>query len=111
MYSYSPHDVVELVHGFDRPLTGIPQRAGHLCRALPIPPLPEVIGLYEQAIAAVKPARVSAIALNTKHLDETAARRAIAEAEDATGLVADDVVRNGPERVLGAVLAALDGVT
>ncbi len=39
---------------------------------------------------------------------EDAARAAIAEAERETGLVADDVVRFGPERVLEAVLAALD---
>jgi uncharacterized NAD-dependent epimerase/dehydratase family protein len=77
----------------------------------PIPPLPEVIALYESAVAAVKPARVSAIALNTKHLDAAGAQRAIAEAEDLCGLVADDVVRNGPERVLSAVLAHLDRVT
>jgi uncharacterized NAD-dependent epimerase/dehydratase family protein len=56
----------------------------------------------------VRPARVGAIALNTSDLDEDAARAAIAEAERETGLVADDVVRFGAERVLQAVLAALD---
>lgn len=77
----------------------------------PIPPLSEVIGLYEDAVRVVRPAPVAAIALNTKHLDDEGARRAIAEAEDATGLVADDVVRNGPERMLDAVLARLAAVT
>ena len=51
---------------------------------------------------------MAALALNTSDLDEDAAREAIAEAERETGLVADDVVRFGPERVLEAVLGALD---
>lgn len=76
-----------------------------------IPPLADVIALYEDAVRVVRPAPVAAITLNTKHLDDDGARRAIAEAEEATGLVADDVVRNGPERVLDAVLARLAAVT
>jgi uncharacterized NAD-dependent epimerase/dehydratase family protein len=55
----------------------------------------------------VRPARVAAIALNTSTLDEDAARSAVEQAERDTGLVADDVVRFGPDRVLDAVLAAL----
>ena len=58
----------------------------------------------------MRPARVAAIALNTSDLDEEAARSAIADAERETGLVADDVVRFGPDRVLQAVLAALDSL-
>jgi uncharacterized NAD-dependent epimerase/dehydratase family protein len=75
---------------------------------LPIPPLPELIAAYERVAAPVRPARVAAIALNTADLatDEDA-RAAIAAAESETGLVADDVVRCGAERVLDAVLAAL----
>ena len=75
---------------------------------LPIPPLNELIATYERVAAPVRPARVSAIALNTSDLDEDAARAAIADAERETGLVSDDVVRFGPERVLDAVLRALD---
>jgi uncharacterized NAD-dependent epimerase/dehydratase family protein len=74
---------------------------------LPIPPLPELIGSYESIAAPVRPARVAAIALNTSDLDDGAARAAVAAAEDETGLVADDVVRFGAERVLDAVLQAL----
>jgi uncharacterized NAD-dependent epimerase/dehydratase family protein len=74
---------------------------------LPIPPLPELIAAYESVAAPVRPARVAAIALNTSDLEEDAARAAVAAAEDQTGLVADDVVRCGPERVLDAVLQAL----
>jgi D-glutamate N-acetyltransferase len=75
---------------------------------LPIPPLNELIAAYEGVAAPVWPARTAAIALNTSDLDEEAARSAIAEAERETGLVADDVVRFGPDRVLDAVLKALD---
>jgi uncharacterized NAD-dependent epimerase/dehydratase family protein len=75
---------------------------------LPIPPLNELVAAYESATAPVRPARVAAIALNTSDLDEDSARAAIAEAERETGLPADDVVRFGPERVLQAVLHALD---
>jgi uncharacterized NAD-dependent epimerase/dehydratase family protein len=74
---------------------------------LPIPPLPELIRAYEAVAAPVRPTRVAAIALNTSELDEGAAQAAVAGAEEETGLVADDVVRFGAERVLEAVLQAL----
>jgi uncharacterized NAD-dependent epimerase/dehydratase family protein len=75
---------------------------------LPIPPLRELIEAYESVASRVRPARVAAIALNSSDLDEDAARAAVADAERETGLVADDVVRFGPDRVLDAVLGALD---
>src|SRR5688572_19281112 len=75
---------------------------------LPIPALNELIAAYESVAARVRPARVAAIALNTSDLDEEAARAAVVHAERETGLVADDVVRFGPDRVLDAVLGALD---
>jgi uncharacterized NAD-dependent epimerase/dehydratase family protein len=75
---------------------------------LPIPPLPELVVAYEGVARRVRPARVAAIALNTADLaSDEAAREAIAAAQAETGLVADDVVRFGPERVLDAVLAEL----
>jgi uncharacterized NAD-dependent epimerase/dehydratase family protein len=73
---------------------------------LPIPPLSELIAAYELVTSRVRPAKVTAIALNTSTLDENAARAAIDAAQEETGLTADDVVRFGPERVLDAVLAA-----
>jgi uncharacterized NAD-dependent epimerase/dehydratase family protein len=78
---------------------------------LPIPPLNELIAAYENIAAPVRPTRVAAIALNTSDLDEDAARAAIADAERETGLPADDVVRFGADRVLQAVLDALDTVS
>jgi uncharacterized NAD-dependent epimerase/dehydratase family protein len=74
---------------------------------LPIPPLPELVAAYEGVARRVRPARVAAIALNTADLtSDEAAREAIAAAQAETGLVADDVVRFGPGRVLDAVLEA-----
>jgi uncharacterized NAD-dependent epimerase/dehydratase family protein len=73
---------------------------------LPIPPLSELVTAYEAVARRVRPARVAAVALNTADLDEHDARAAVGEAQEATGLVADDVVRFGPDRVLDAVLGA-----
>jgi uncharacterized NAD-dependent epimerase/dehydratase family protein len=73
-----------------------------------IPPLGELIEAYESVASRVRPARVAAIALNSSDLYEDTARAAVADAERETGLVADDVVRFGPDRVLDAVLGALD---
>ena len=73
---------------------------------LAIPPLSELVAAYELVTARVRPARVTAIALNTSDLDEDAARAAIEKAREETGLETDDVVRFGPDRVLDAVLDA-----
>jgi uncharacterized NAD-dependent epimerase/dehydratase family protein len=74
------------------------------CPGHPIPPLPELVGLHEALALPARPARVAAIALNTHRLGDTEARRAIDEAEEETGLPADDPVRFGPVRLLDAVL-------
>ena len=70
----------------------------------PIPPLPELVELHERISLPVRPARVVAVAVNTRALDEEAARAAVAEAEAETGLPADDPVRFGAGRLLDAVL-------
>jgi uncharacterized NAD-dependent epimerase/dehydratase family protein len=75
------------------------------CPGHAIPPLAELVELHERLALPARPARVAAVALNTRRLDEEAARRAIEEAREETGLVADDPVRFGPGRVLDAVLA------
>ncbi|MFQ3618879.1 MAG: DUF1611 domain-containing protein [Cyanobacteriota bacterium] len=72
-----------------------------------IPPLPEVIQVYETVVRAggtFAPTKVVAIALNTFHLDEIAARRAIAQTQDETGLPCTDVIRFGAAEILEAVL-------
>ncbi len=74
---------------------------------VPLPPLPELVQAYEAVCRPVRPARVAAIAINTAALDERAAHAELGATEAACGVVADDVIRFGPHRVLDAVLAAL----
>jgi uncharacterized NAD-dependent epimerase/dehydratase family protein len=72
----------------------------------PIPPLSELVALHERLALPVRPARVVGIALNTRALDEVAARAAIDAAERETGLPAADPVRFGAAPLVDAVLAA-----
>lgn len=63
-----------------------------------VPPLPEVIALYEAlatAAGALPPAKVVGIALNTRHLDAADARAALDAVTAQTGLPATDPVRFG----------------
>ena len=73
----------------------------------PIPPLRELVELYERMALPRRPSRVVALALNTVGMDDGTARRAIAAASDETGLPAADPVREGADGLLDAVLAAL----
>ena len=73
----------------------------------PIPGLRELVELHERIALPARQAKVACIALNTRHVDEAAARLAIAEAEAETGLPADDPVRFGAGRLVDAVLARL----
>jgi uncharacterized NAD-dependent epimerase/dehydratase family protein len=103
---------LSLLHGSAPDLLVLVHRAGSDAIRnypdLPIPPLPELVSAYESVARRVRPARVAAIALNTSGLDsDEEAREAIAAAQAETGLVADDVVRFGPDRVLEAVLDGL----
>lgn len=73
---------------------------------VPIPPLREVIRLYElvaSAAGAFAPAPVVGVALNTAPLDEVEAQAAIAQVEADTGLPCTDPVRYGGDKLLDAV--------
>jgi uncharacterized NAD-dependent epimerase/dehydratase family protein len=72
----------------------------------PIPPLSELVALHERLSLLARPAKVLAIALNTRALGEDDARRAVADAEAETGLPADDPVRFGAAKLVDAVLRA-----
>jgi uncharacterized NAD-dependent epimerase/dehydratase family protein len=72
----------------------------------PIPPLAEVVELYERASLPARRAQVVGIALVTRDLDEDDGPAALAAAEAETGLPADDPVRFGAGRLLDAVLRA-----
>ncbi len=87
-------------------------RAGqtHLRRLdIPIPPLAEVIRLFEDVAAAAGafPRPVTpCVALNTAHLaSDDDARRAADALERELGIPCDDPVRHGAARLLDAVLA------
>ena len=71
----------------------------------PIPPLRELVELHERLALPVRPAKVVAVALNTRRLSDDDARAALAAAEAETGLPADDPVRFGASRLVDAVLA------
>jgi uncharacterized NAD-dependent epimerase/dehydratase family protein len=70
---------------------------------IPLPGYRALIRTYEGLCANVKPAKVVAIALNTHGLDDTAARAAIADAREQTGLPCDDLVRFGPDALYAAI--------
>jgi uncharacterized NAD-dependent epimerase/dehydratase family protein len=70
----------------------------------PIPPLSQLIELHERSSLIARPAKVVAIALNTRDLDDDSARAAVAEAEAETGLPASDPVRFGPSLLTDTVL-------
>ncbi len=61
----------------------------------PILPPERAVPHYEAILATVKAAKVVGIALNTHDLDVDAARSAIAQVRERTGLPCDDVVRFG----------------
>jgi uncharacterized NAD-dependent epimerase/dehydratase family protein len=77
------------------------------CPGHPIPPLPELVELHERISLPRRRARVVCIALNTARLDEESARNAVTEAEELTGLPADDPVRFGAGKLLDSILGAL----
>jgi uncharacterized NAD-dependent epimerase/dehydratase family protein len=72
-----------------------------------LPPLTDLVELYERSSLPARPASVAAIALNTAELAEDDARRAIDESHAETGLPADDPVRFGAGPLLDAVLERL----
>jgi uncharacterized NAD-dependent epimerase/dehydratase family protein len=67
-----------------------------------------LIRAHEALLSAVKPAHVAGIALNTRALDDRAARDAIAHAHQETGLPADDVVRYGPDSLYSAIASRIE---
>jgi uncharacterized NAD-dependent epimerase/dehydratase family protein len=100
----APHALVLVHRAGDVEIEGVP---GH-----PIPPLPQLVSLYEQLALPVRPAPVAAIAVNTGRLSNEEARKAVDAIAAETGLPAHDPVRFGPEGLLDAVLTRLpSGIT
>jgi len=71
-----------------------------------IPPLPEWVRRYDDSVAPIHPGRVVGIAINPHGLTPAEAAEAIRQAEDETGLPTVDVVAEGADRLLDAILAA-----
>ena len=71
----------------------------------PIPPLRDLVELHERMSLLARPAKVVAVALNTRDFDEAEARTSIEEAQADTGLPADDPVRFGAEALAGVLLS------
>ena len=72
-----------------------------------IPPLPEVVQLYETVASGggtFGEIRVKAIALNTFHLDLETAQQEIERVKHQTGLPCTDPVRFGAETLLDMVI-------
>ncbi|MEL7245338.1 MAG: DUF1611 domain-containing protein, partial [Cyanobacteria bacterium J06573_2] len=75
---------------------------------VPIPPLAEVVKLYEMvatAAGAFASVPIAGIALNTRNSDETTAKQAILQIESETGLPCTDVIRFGGDKLLDAVMS------
>jgi uncharacterized NAD-dependent epimerase/dehydratase family protein len=71
-----------------------------------IPPLKDLVRIYEDAAAPVQTSKVIGIALNTYDLSEADAKRAITDAEQTTGLPASDPVRFPSAPLVDAVAKA-----
>jgi uncharacterized NAD-dependent epimerase/dehydratase family protein len=71
-----------------------------------IPPLSELVEIYERAAAPVCPSKVIGICLNTYDLDEPAARQVVAAAAGETGLPTTDPVRFDPAPLVDAIVDA-----
>jgi uncharacterized NAD-dependent epimerase/dehydratase family protein len=77
---------------------------------VPVPPLDRVIALYENvasAAGAFPPAPVSAVALDTRGLNDDEAQMEIAAVRASTDLACTDLVRFGSESLLDGNYSAL----
>ena len=70
----------------------------------PLPSLAELVELHERISLPARPANVACIAMNTRLLGEEEAHGAIEAAAAETGLLADDPVRFGAERLMEALV-------
>lgn len=75
----------------------------------PIPPLSEIINIYESVSKLVHPCKVLGISLNCHGLSKDESIRAIDETEAETNLPATDPVMLGPDKLLKAILPCMTG--
>lgn len=73
-----------------------------------LPPLGEMIDVYERAAATMRRSPVVCVALNCRGLNDRERARAIAEVEDVSGRPAGDVLAGDGPKLWEAVAGALD---
>jgi uncharacterized NAD-dependent epimerase/dehydratase family protein len=105
VHGCAPHAMV-LVHQPGRP--GHHGWEGPDGLGSPVKSVAENIALYETVAAAVAPAPVAAVALNTSLLTEGEARAEIERVAAETGLPVGDPYRFGPERLFDGLRSALE---
>ena len=71
---------------------------------VPRPDVAHIARLYEEVAALVKPAPVVAVSVNTKGLDESAAKKLLESITTETGLPAADPVRYPATPILDAII-------
>jgi uncharacterized NAD-dependent epimerase/dehydratase family protein len=71
---------------------------------VPSPDIRSIARLYEEVAALVKPARVVAVSVNTRELDDDAAKAFVDHVAAETGLPSADPVRHSAAPILDAVL-------
>jgi uncharacterized NAD-dependent epimerase/dehydratase family protein len=74
-----------------------------------LPPLVDMIRVYEEMAATVRPARVACVAVNCSGLSADDARAELARTEDDTGLPAGDVFSGDAPKLWSAIENALAG--
>ncbi|MGE5401382.1 MAG: DUF1611 domain-containing protein [Ignavibacteriales bacterium] len=96
LHGSMPHGMImcyemgrEYIHGMD---------------GIKIPPLEEVINIYESMANVMHPSRVIAIAINSRHFTLEQADRERERIKDKFGLPACDVIRHGASELAGAVI-------
>ena len=97
LHGSAPHALVLCHRAGDTEVEGYPGQ--------PLLSLPELVDLYTRVGLPARRPVVAAVALNTAHLDDGAARAAIDTASDLTGLPATDPVRFGAGFLLDAVVS------
>jgi uncharacterized NAD-dependent epimerase/dehydratase family protein len=107
IHGFTPHAMI-MVHkpGLDdHDFDHLPERR------FPIADLPPFIDLHERIAGLVAPSRVVAVALNTSLIaDPEAARRAVAETAELTGLPTDDPYRFGPDRLWAEIERSVEAL-
>ena len=96
LHGFAPQALI-LCHQADRKIMrGTPKT--------PVPPIENMIDLYEGMAEPVFPTKIIAIAVYTASLPYEAARLEIERIESATGLPATYVIRFGTEKLISAIL-------